>query len=214
MSQSPSTDASTGSSSAKSKGGGSMLLGLMPLLVLFGATVLLYNLTSGGFSEAFMYWEYFMGFIALYFLFSGWSQAYLNGNSSLWYLIRQCVHWGALFALVYVLNIQGIRELIPDPQYTILLLYLIAFTTLLAAIQMNIKMIFFAAFMVFVAYLIAVPENNPALIKLGEAFQVAEAPTKPLMMTIWVAVAGFVGTLFFKASMGGAISAKRAASKH
>ncbi|WPL16687.1 hypothetical protein Thiowin_01656 [Thiorhodovibrio winogradskyi] len=216
MSQSPSTvasEASTGSSSGKSKGGNSMLLGMTPLLVLFGAVVLLYSLTRGGFSEAFQYWEFFIPVIALYSLGSGWGQAYLNNNSRLWYLIRQGIHWGALIGLVYLLNTQGIRELMNDQQYTILLVYLIAFATLLAAIQMDIKMVFFAAFLVFCAFLIAVPENNPALIKLGETFGVADAQTKPFMMTVWVAVAGFVGTLFFRTSMRGAISAKRVASR-
>jgi hypothetical protein len=216
MSQSPSTvaqGASTGSSSGKSKGGSSMLLGLTPLLVLFGAVVLLYSLTKGGFSEAFRYWEYFIPIIALFSLGSGWGQAYLNNNSSMWYLIRQIIHWGALIALVYVLNTQGIRELMNDQQYTILLVYLVAFATLIAAIQMDIKLVFFAVFLVYCAFLIAVPENNPALIKLGETFGVADAQTKPFIMTVWVAVAGFVGTLFFRASMRGAISAKRVASR-
>jgi hypothetical protein len=190
-----------------------MLLNLAPQLILYGAVVALYGLTSGGVSGSFRYWEFFIPVLALISLGSGWGQAYLNNNSRLWYLIRQIVHWGALIGLLYLLNIQGIRELMNDQQYTILLVYLIAFACLLAAIQMDMKLIFFAAFMVYCAYLIAVPENNPALIQLGETFNVADAQNKPFIMTLWVALAGFIASLFIRTSMRGAISAKRVASQ-
>jgi len=216
MSQSPSTVAqqtSSGSSSGKSKGGGSMLLGMMPLMVLFAAVFLLYRLTSGNFAEASDYWYYFIYVLAVYSLVSGWGQAYLNDNSNLWYLIRQIVHWGALIGLIHLLDIQGIREIMNDQQYTLFLVYLVAFSTVLAAIQMDFKIFFLGLFLVFCAYLLAVPENNPALLKLGESFGVADAQTKPLMMTAWVAVAGFFATLFVRVFMRSAIAAKRVSSR-
>lgn len=214
MSQSPSTVAQGGSSSSTtSRGGNSLLLSLAPLLFLYGAVFALYALTSFGISGSYRYWEFFIPVLALISLGSGWGQAYLNDNSRLWYLIRQLVHWGALIGLVYILNTQGIRMLMNEHQYTILLVYLVAFGSVLAAIQMDMKMIFFAAFMVYCAFLIAVPDNNPALIQLGETFNVADAQNKPFMMTAWVALAGFVASLFIRTSMRGAISAKRVARR-
>ncbi|WP_242469348.1 hypothetical protein [Rhabdochromatium marinum] len=183
------------------------------MLLLFGVVVLLYSLTSGGLAGASRYWELFIPVLALFSLGSGWGQMYLNDESRLWYLIRQGIHWGALIGLVYLLNTQGIRELMSDQQYTILLVYLIAFAAVLAAIQMDIRMLFLSAFLVYCAFLIAVPENNPALIQLGETFGVADAQSKPFMMTLAVAAAGFFASTFFMISMRGAIIAKRVGSQ-
>jgi len=195
--------------SKRKKQEGSFLVGMLPLLSLFAIGVILYGVTASGMQGISRYWEIFVALIALFSLGSGWGQAYLGNRSRLWYLIRQIVHWGGLILLLYVLNTQGIRMLMNDHQYTILLAYLLSFAVLLAAVHVDFKLIFFGVFMTYCAFLIAVPTNNPALVALGKQLDIPNATAQPLLMTLGVAGAGLIASLFIRAYMRGAIAAKR-----
>jgi len=213
VSQSPSTVAAEmyneSKISKRKKQEGSFLVGMLPLLSLFAIGVILYGVTASGMQGISRYWEIFVALIALFSLGSGWGQAYLGNRSRLWYLIRQIVHWGGLILLLYVLNTQGIRMLMNDHQYTILLAYLLSFAVLLAAVHVDFKLIFFGVFMTYCAFLIAVPTNNPALVALGKQLDIPNATAQPLLMTLGVAGAGLIASLFIRAYMRGAIAAKR-----
>lgn len=188
-------------------------LALIPLLVLFAATVVLFWLSQKDMSGTYKYWEIFVPVVAVVSLVSGWTQAYVSNSNRVWYLLRQVIHWGALIGLLYLLNSQGYRELMTDQQYTALMIYLLALGTLLAAVQMDIKLIFFSAFLAFCAFLIAVPADNPTLIATGSMLGIEEPQAKPVLVSSAVAVAGFIGSLFVVFMMRGALIAKRAANK-
>jgi hypothetical protein len=183
---------------------------LLPLLILFGSTVLLFWLSQEDLSGSFRYWEIFVPVVAVISLISGWTQAYVTGNNRLWYLLRQLIHWGALIGLLYLLNSQGYRELMNDQQYTALMIYLLALGTLLAALQMDIKLIFFSVFLVFCAFLIAVPADNPTLIGVGNMLGIAEPQAKPVLVSTAVGAGGFVASIFIVFVMRGAVMSKRA----
>lgn len=186
-------------------------IAVMPMLILFSfAAWLFWSAESSGATGR---WEGFIYVVAVISLFSGWSQAYLDGTPRLWYLIKQAIHWGGLILLVYMINTQGLRELMSDQQYTSVLLYLLAFATLLAAIHMDLKLFFFSLFLVFCAYLIAVPEANPALIALGNATGIEDAADKPVDVALIMAGVGFVASLFVLLMMRGALMSKRVADK-
>jgi hypothetical protein len=87
-------------------------------------------------------------------LISGWTQAYVTGNNRLWYLIRQLIHWGAADRPALPPQLPGHRELMSDQQYTGSRALSAGLHTLLAAMQMDIKLIFFGVFLVFCAFLI------------------------------------------------------------
>jgi hypothetical protein len=188
-------------------------MSLLPLLILFVATIVLFWLSQKDVGATFKYWEIFLPVVAVVSLISGWSQSYVSGSNRVWYLLRQIVNWGAIIGLLYILNTQGYRELMSDQQYTGVVLYLLALGTLLAAVQMDIKLIFFAVFLVFCAYVIAVPANNPTLIGVGNFIGIAEPQTKPLLVASAMAVAGFVASLFVVLMMRGAVIAKNASKK-
>jgi hypothetical protein len=190
-----------------------LLVAILPLLALFISAFVLFWLSKQDMSGTFRYWEIFVPVVAVISLISGWGQAYLNDNPRLWYLVKQIVSWGALIALLYVLNSQGIRAAISDQQYTAVILYLLAFASLLVAIHLDIKLLVFAVFLVFCAFLIAVPENNPTLLAMGNRFGIADAPTKPVMMTAIVAGVGFVISFIVLVMMRGALLTKRIAAK-
>jgi hypothetical protein len=159
------------------------------------------------------YWEYFVPVIALISIVSGWSQSYLSNEVRAWYLIRQFVHWGALFALLYVANTEGVRQAIDPQQYTIVVIYLIAFATLLAALHLDFKLFFFSLFLVFCAYLLAAPADNAMLLYIGETFGIDGAQSKALSISIGVAVVGFIASTFVLLSMRGFLLTKRIGAK-
>lgn len=188
-------------------------LALIPLLVLFAATVVLFWLSQKDMSGTYKYWEIFVPVVAVVSLVSGWTQAYVSNSNRAWYLLRQLIHWGALIGLLWLLNSQGYRELMTDQQYTALMIYLLALGTLLAAVQMDIKLIFFSGFLAFCAFLIAVPADNPTLIAVGNTLGISEPQAKPVLVSSAVAVAGFIASLFVVFIMRGALIAKRASKK-
>jgi hypothetical protein len=188
------------------------VLAAFPLLVLFAAAVLLFWLSESKTEGAFRYWEIFIPIVALVSLGSGWSQAYLSGNSRIWYLVKQAVHWGALIALLYLLNTHGIRALMNAQQYTAVLIYLLAFGTVLAALHMDLKLLVFGLFLAFCAYVIAVPTANPALGMIGNILHIPDAQTNPTTASLWVAGIGLVASLFVLVMMRAATMSKRASA--
>jgi hypothetical protein len=188
------------------------VLAALPLLVLFAAAVLLFWLSESKTEGAFRYWEIFIPIVALVSLGSGWSQAYLSGNSRIWYLVKQAVHWGALIALLYLLNTHGIRALMNAQQYTAVLIYLLAFGTVLAALHMDLKLLVFGLFLAFCAYVIAVPTANPALGMIGNILHIPDAQTNPTTASLWVAGIGLVASLFVLVMMRAATMSKRASA--
>lgn len=189
------------------------MISLLPLLVLFGATLALFWLSQQDMTATYKYWEFFVPVVAVLSLVSGWGQAYVSDNSRLWYVFKQFVQWGLLIGLLYILNTQGIRALMNDQQYTSIVLYLLAFTTLIAAVQMDFRLIFFGIFLLFCAYVIMSPANNPTLIGVGDFFSIADPATKPLTVGIALGCTGFVASLFIHFMMRGAITSKRMAKR-
>lgn len=190
-----------------------LILALLPQIVLFVAAVVLFWLSQKDMAGTIEYWEYFVPVIAVISLISGWSQSYLSNEVRAWYLIKQVVHWGALFALLYTAKTQGLQQAIDAQQYTIIVIYLIAFTTLLAAIHLDFKLFFFSLFLVFCAYLLAVPADNAMLLYIGETFGIDGAQSKTLSISIGVAVVGFIASTFVLLSMRGALLTKRIGAK-
>ncbi len=190
-----------------------LLLALLPQVILFVSAVVLFWLSQKDMAGTIKYWEYFIPVIALISLISGWSQSYLSNEIRAWYLVKQIVHWGALFALLYAANTEGLREAIDAQQYTYIVIYLIAFATLLAAVHMDFKLFFFSLFLVFCAYLLAAPADNAMLLYIGETFGISGAQSKTLSISVGVAVVGFIASTFVLLSMRGALLSKRIGDK-
>lgn len=189
------------------------LLAILPQVILFVSAVVLFWLSQKDMAGTIGYWEYFIPVIAVISLISGWSQSYLSNEVWAWYLIRQLVHWGGLFALLYAANHLGLREAVDAQQYTILVIYLTAFTSLLAAIHVDFKLFFFSLFLVFCAYLLAAPADNAMLLYIGDTFGIDSAQSKALSISSGVAMAGFVASTFVLLSMRGALITKRIGAK-
>ena len=172
-----------------------LIISVLPLLILFGAAAALFWLSNEDLAGTFKYWEVFVPVVAILSLFSGWGRSQIRGDRPLWYLIRQFVHWGTVIGLLYLFNVVGFRELLTDQQYTVILLAVLAAATLLVAIHMDFKLVLFALFLAFCAYVIFVPSDNAALAKVGNLFRIADPQTKPAIVIAALAAAGFVASL-------------------
>lgn len=190
-----------------------LIIALLPQVVLFVASVVLFWLSLKDMAGTILYWEYFVPVIGAISLMSGWSQSYLNNEVRAWYLIKQVVHWGALIAMLYVLNLLGVQAAVDAQQYTTIVIYLIAFATLLAAMHLDFKLFFFSLFLVFCAYLLSAPADNAMLAFIGETFGIDGAQSKTLSISIGVAVVGFIASTFVLLSMRGMLLTKRIGAK-
>ncbi len=200
--------------SAKTKGQNSpLLISLLPFVVLFGATLVLFWLSQGDMEGTYKYWEFFVPVVAVISLVSGWGQAYISGKGRLWYLVKQCIHWGLLIGLIYIFNTQGIRDTLSTQQYVAIILYLLALTALITAVQMDFKLVFFGIFLLFCAYVIMVPDNNPTLLGIGNLLNISDPQSKPLIVASALAAIGFVASLFLLIMFRGAMTSKRLANQ-
>lgn len=69
-----------------------MILSVLPVLILFVGTAILFSLSTRNLAGTVQYWEIFLPVVAVLSVFSGWNQAQMMRHSRIWYLIRQLVH--------------------------------------------------------------------------------------------------------------------------
>nr|WP_210424799.1 hypothetical protein [Marichromatium bheemlicum] len=185
------------------------MVAILPSLFLYVAAVILVFFAREDLAATTQYWEFFLPVVAFISIISGWGQAYAFDHSRLFYLIKQLLHWGAIAGLLWLLYDHGIRDTLSAEQYNLVQLYLLALGALLAGLYLDTKMLFFGAFIVCCAYLVADPANSAILTTVGDAFGVANAQDKPMTMIIAAALVAFVANLFVLIAMRGAIMAKR-----
>jgi hypothetical protein len=197
---------------AKSTDLGPLLVALLPSIVLYVAAVVLFSLTRQDVAGTVHYWEIFVPVVAFIALLSGFGQAYVRGQTYLGYILIQVLHWGVLIGLLYILHTHGVRAALDDQKYLLILLYLLALTTLLAGLHMDWKLLFFGAFLAFCTYLTASPENAAILTPIGEAFGIADAQNKPMGFIIGIAVVAFLASTLVLIGTRGAVLSKRASA--
>ncbi len=200
--------AATSTARKKNDGLNPLPLALLPLLILFVAAYVLFWLGRQDIATTAVYWEALVPVVALISIGSGWGQAFAARRNILWYLIKQLIHWGAIIGVLYLLNEQGFRAAMGDQQYAVLLVCLLALGTLLASIQMDSKLFFFALFLGYCAFLLAVPQNNPMLTSVGEFFRIADPQSKPMQVTAALGGAGLAATFLLLLMMRGGIAAR------
>ncbi|MCG6896114.1 MAG: hypothetical protein LJE61_07625 [Thiocapsa sp.] len=193
----------------KSADQGSLMMALLPSVILYVGAVVLIVLTRQDVAGTIPYWEGFVPVVAFISLLSGFGQAYVRDQSYLFYVLKQIVHWGVLIGLLWLLHTQGVRAALDDQKYLLLLLYLLALGSLLAGLHLDWKFLFFGAFLAFATYLIAMPENTAILAPIGNAFGIADAPSKPQTMIIGTSVVAFLASTLLLIGMRGAALSKR-----
>jgi hypothetical protein len=186
---------------------GSLTVALLPSFVLYACAVALILLTRDSTSGIGKYWELYVPIVAVISLLSGWGQAYVADRSRLMYLIKQVIHWGSLIALLWLLQ-SGLASL-GDAKYGLLLACLLAMSSLIAGLYLDLRSFFFGAYLATGAYLLAAPANTAILAPIGKALHIADAPSKPVTMIVVLAVVAFVISAFFLVTQRGAVNSKR-----
>jgi hypothetical protein len=172
-----------------------LILTVIPLLILFAAAAVLFRMTTDNLAETYKYWEIFVPAVAVLSLFSGWHQCQMMGNDRIWYVLRQFIHWGAVLTVIYLFHVAGFRDLLDERQYTVILIGVLAVATLLDAIQMDYKLVFFSLFLAFLAFVLHQPEGNPGLVLLGSLFGIDDPASHPATVVGVLAGIGFILSL-------------------
>ncbi|MGQ9660101.1 MAG: hypothetical protein ACUVT0_08445 [Thermochromatium sp.] len=193
--------------SAKSQG--SLMLALFPLFILYAGTVALFALTRENASGIALYWGYFVPVIGLISLITAWGNAYVRGDSRLFYLIKQLIIWGAFIWILSLLHRLGIDSALGGQKAAVTLVMMTALVALLVGFQLDIKMVLYGVFLGFCGYLLADPKHSAILVKIGEPFKVVDPANKPVTMVIALAIAAFLVAAFFMLSTRGSVAAKR-----
>lgn len=195
--------------SSSEKQQSSLMLALLPIVILYICTVVLYALTREDLGGTSIYWEYFVPVVAFISIITAWGNAYARGDSRLFYLIRQLIIWGAFIWMLMLLQQIGVETALGGQKATVTLIMMLAMVALLVGLYLDAKMVFYALFLGFCGYLLADPANSAVLAKLGETFKIADAQSKPLTMVILVAIAAFLVSIFLLLSTRGSVAARR-----
>ncbi len=188
----------------------SLMLALLPLLILYVGTVVLYALTREDASGTAVYWGYFVPVVAFIALITGWGNAFARGDSRLFYLIKQIIIWGAFIWVLMLLQKMGVETSLGGQKATVAIVMLLALVSLLDGLYLDAKMIFFGVFLGLCGYLLADPSHSAVLAKIGTTFKVVDAQNKPLTMIAVLGGVAFLVSVFLLFSVRGSIAAKRA----
>lgn len=187
----------------------SIMLALLPLVILYACSVVLFAMAREDLAATTLYWELAIPFVAVMSLIIGWSAVNARANSRLLYMIKQVIIWGGLVWMLMLFQTMGFHTALGEQKTTITLIFLLAFVSLLVGLQFDWKMFFYGAFLALCAYLLADASHVAVLGKIGETFGIADAQSKPLTMIIGVALAAFLISTFILISNRGAIMARR-----
>lgn len=189
---------------------GSLMVALLPLVILYVCTVVLYALTREDVGGTATYWGYFVPVVAFISLITAWGNAYARGDSRLFYLIKQAIIWGGFIWVLMTLQKHGAETALGGEKATLALVLLTALISLLVGMYLDTKMFFYGAFLGLCGYLMAEPSNTAILAKIGEPLKIADAASKPLTIIAIVAAAAFVVSFFLLVSTRGSIATRRA----
>lgn len=195
--------------SSSGKQQSSIMLALLPLVILYVCSVVLFAMAREDLAGTTLYWEIAIPLVAVISLIIGWSTVNAREDSRLFYLVKQVLIWGGLVWMLMLFQTMGFHTALGEQKTTITLIFLLAFVSLLVGLQLDWKMFFYGAFLALCAYLLADASHLVVLGKIGDTFGVADAQGKPLTMIIGIALAAFLISTFILISNRGAIMARR-----
>ncbi|NEX18935.1 hypothetical protein G3480_01150 [Thiorhodococcus mannitoliphagus] len=185
------------------------MLALLPIIILYAVTIILYALTREDLAGTASYWEYFVPVVAFISIITAWANAYARGDSRLLYLIRQIIIWGAFLWMLLTLQAAGVEAALGSEKTTITLILMLAMVAMLVGLYLDAKMFFYSLFLGLCGYLLADPANVAVLGKIGETLKIEDAANKPMMMIMLLAIGTFLISIFLLLSTRGSVAARR-----
>ena len=143
-----------------------LLLYHLPYAVLYVVAVGLVAMTSHNAAGTSIYWQMFIGLIALVSIAAGWRFVREPGNSVGHYLLKQVLHWGALVLVIRLLYTHNLQDFLNDNQDGFVTIYMIGLTAVLSGIYLDWRMALFGMFLLLSGVGMAWIDNNAMLISL------------------------------------------------
>lgn len=138
----------------------------IPYVVLYAVAVGLVAMTSHNAAGTSIYWQMFIGLIALVSIVAGWRFASEPGSSVGLYMLKQVLHWGALVLVIRLLYTHNLQDFLNDNQDGFVTVYMIALTAILSGIYMDWRMALFGIFLLLSGVGMAWIDNNAMLISV------------------------------------------------
>jgi len=142
------------------------LLYHIPYVVLYVVALGLVAMTSHNAAGTSIYWQMFIGLIALVSIAAGWRFVREPGNSVGHYLLKQVLHWGALVLVIRLLYTHDLQDFLNDEQDGFVTIYVLGLTAILSGIYLDWRMALFGIFLLLSGVGMAWIDDNAMLISL------------------------------------------------
>ena len=143
-----------------------LLLHHLPYALLYVVALGLVAMTSHNAAGTSIYWQMFIGLVALVSIIGGWRFAGTS-NAPRWvYLLKQVLHWGALVLVIRLLYTHNLQDFLNDEQDGFVTIYVLGLTAILSGIYLDWRMAVFGLFLLLSGVSMAWIENNAMLLGL------------------------------------------------
>ncbi|MEA3275497.1 MAG: hypothetical protein U9Q81_09470 [Pseudomonadota bacterium] len=140
--------ASTASSAAPRQGGlKGLLVRELPYVVLYALAVVGVAYTDVDAAASITYWQALIPVFAVIAIIAGWNRSGADARGRKTYVLKQLLHWGALFVVVWLLFLHDVQQLLNDQITGLMIIYLLGLTSFLAGVHQDWRMAIFGAFL-------------------------------------------------------------------
>ncbi|MGB5735829.1 MAG: hypothetical protein WBM40_15445 [Thiohalocapsa sp.] len=143
-----------------------LLLQHIPYAVLYLVALGLVAMTSHNAAGTSIYWQLFIGLVALVSIIAGWRFAGASDHPRWVYLLKQVLHWGALVLVIRLLYTHDLQDFLNDEQDGFVTIYVLGLTAILSGIYLDWRMALFGIFLLLSGVGMAWIDDNAILISL------------------------------------------------
>ena len=143
-----------------------LLLQHIPYAVLYLVALGLVAMTSHNAAGTSIYWQLFIGLVALVSIIAGWRFAGASDHPRWVYLLKQVLHWGALVLVIRLLYTHDLQDFLNDEQDGFVTIYVLGLTAILSGIYLDWRMALFGIFLLLSGVGMAWIDDNAMLISL------------------------------------------------
>jgi hypothetical protein len=143
-----------------------LLLQHLPYAVLYVVALSLVAMTSHNAAGTSIYWQMFIGLVALVSIIGGWRFAGTAKDPRWVYLLKQVLHWGALVLVIRLLYTHDLQDFLNDDQDGFVTIYVLGLTAILSGIYLDWRMALFGIFLLLSGVGMSWIDDNAMLMSL------------------------------------------------
>ena len=144
----------------------SLLLQHIPYAVLYVVALILVAMTGRDAAGTGIYWQMFIGLVALVSIVAGWRFAGTANDPRWMYLLKQVLHWGALVVVIQLLYTHDLQAFLNAEQDGFVTIYVLGLTAILSGIYLDWRMALFGVFLLLSGAGLAWIDDNAMLMSL------------------------------------------------